>query len=111
MEIVLQQFIWAVATVLDNLLWVYFWIVFIAALLSWVSPDPSNPIVRFLRAVTDPVLYRVRRALPFVFAGGIDFSPLVVMLAIKFLQIFVVGSLLRLAQQIAVNPGSRSLLG
>ena len=98
MEIVLQQFIWAVATVLDYLLRAYFWIVFIAALLSWVSPDPSNPIVRFLRAVTEPVLYRVRRTFPFVFAAGIDFSPLVVMLAIKFLQI-------------SVNPGSRSLLG
>jgi YggT family protein len=110
-EIVLQQFIWAVATVLDNLLWIYFWIVFVAALLSWVNPDPSNPIVRFLRAVTEPVLYRVRRTLPFVFAGGIDFSPLVVLLAIKFLQVFVVGSLLRLAQQIAVSPVSRSVLG
>jgi YggT family protein len=104
-DIVLQQFIWAVATVLDNLLWVYFWIVFIATLLSWVSPDPSNPIVRFLRAVTDPVLYRVRRALPFVIAGGIDFSPLVVLLGVKFLQIFIVNSLFRLAQQLASAGG------
>jgi YggT family protein len=110
-EILLQQFVRAVAIVLDSLLTAYFWIVFIAALLSWVNPDPSNPIVRFLRAVTEPVLYRVRRALPFVFAGGIDFSPLVVLLGIKFLQIFVVGSLVRLAQQIAVSPISRSVLG
>ena len=64
-------------------------------MLSWVNPDPNNPIVRFLRAVTDPVLYRVRRALPFVYAGGIDFSPLVVMLAIQFVQIFVVQQPLR----------------
>ncbi len=111
MGIVLQQFVWAVATVLDNLLWFYFWIVFIAALLSWVNPDPSNPIVRFLRNVTDPVLYRVRRTLPFVFAGGIDFSPLVVLLGIKFLQIFVVGSLMRLAQQLAAPTGSGAVIG
>jgi len=110
-EIVLQQFVWAVATVLDSLLWVYFWIVFVSALLSWVNPDPSNPIVRFLRSVTEPVLDRVRRTLPFVFAAGIDFSPLVVLLGIKFLQIFVVGSLLRLAQQIAAGPDPRSILG
>src|SRR4029450_5566539 len=96
LETVLQQFLWAVPTVLDSLLWVYFWIVFVSALLSWVNPDPSNPIVRFLRSVTEAVLDRVRRTLPFVFAAGIDFSPLVVLLGIKFLQIFVVRSLVRL---------------
>jgi YggT family protein len=72
-----------------------------------VNPDPNNPIVRFLRAVTDPVLYRVRRALPFVYAGGIDFSPLLVMLAIQFVKIFVVQSLYELALRIAAAiPGS-----
>jgi YggT family protein len=92
-----------VATVLNSLLTLYFWILLAAAVLSWVNPDPNNPIVRFLRAVTDPVLYRVRRALPFVYAGGIDFSPLLVMLAIQFVKIFVVQSLYELALRI---PGT-----
>jgi YggT family protein len=101
--IILRQFTLAVATVLNSLLTLYFWILLAAAVLSWVNPDPNNPIVRFLRAVTDPVLYRVRRALPFVYAGGIDFSPLLVMLAIQFVKIFVVQSLYELALRI---PGT-----
>jgi len=102
---VLSNFTEAVARILDTLLTLYFWILLAAAVLSWVNPDPNNPIVRFLRAVTDPVLYRVRRALPFVYAGGIDFSPLVVMLAIQFVKIVVVKSLYQLAMQIAAVAG------
>jgi len=107
---VLSNFTEAVARILDTLLTLYFWILLAAAVLSWVNPDPNNPIVRFLRAVTDPVLYRVRRALPFVYAGGIDFSPLVVMLAIQFVKIVVVKSLYQLAMQIAAKAGG-PLLG
>ena len=101
MGIVLRQTILAIATILNSLLTLYFWILLAAAVISWVNPDPNNPIVRFLRAVTDPVLYRVRRALPFVYAGGIDFSPLVVMLGIQFVKMVVVQSLYELAVQIA----------
>jgi YggT family protein len=68
------------------------WIIIARAIVSWVSPDPYNPIVRFLHAATEPVLYRVRRALP-VYFGGIDFSPIVVILGIIFLQRFLVMSL------------------
>jgi len=100
MSIVLRQFVLAVAYVLDSLLGMYKWILLIAVLLTWVSPDPRNPVVRFLYAVTEPVLREVRRRLPFVVAGGIDFSPIVVFLLIYFLQIFVVGSLYGLAGQI-----------
>jgi YggT family protein len=82
------------------LLSIYSWIIIAAALITWVSPDPRNPIVRFLYAVTEPVLYQVRRRLPFVYAGGIDFSPIVVILAILFAQRVVVSSLYRLAAQI-----------
>lgn len=110
MSFVFSNFTEAVASVLDTLLTLYFWILLAAAVLSWVNPDPNNPIVRFLRAVTDPVLYRVRRALPFVYAGGIDFSPLVVMLAIQFVKIVVVKSLYQLATQIAATAGG-PLLG
>jgi YggT family protein len=107
--IILRQFTLAVATVLNSLLTLYFWILLVAAVLSWVNPDPNNPIVRFLRAVTDPVLYRVRRALPFVYAAGIDFSPLLVMLAIQFVKIFVVQSLYELALRIAATVAGSSV--
>jgi YggT family protein len=83
-------------TVLDYALVFYMWLVIARAVLSWVNPDPYNPIVRFIHNVTEPVLYRVRRWLPLGF-GGIDFSPLIVLLIIIFLQTFLVKSLMRLA--------------
>ena len=89
---VVANFLNAVASVLGIILNLYMWIVIIRALLSWVNPDPRNPIVRFLHNATDPLLYRVRRAVPF-FPGGIDFSPMIVIVAIIFLQSFLVASL------------------
>ncbi|GIW42309.1 MAG: hypothetical protein KatS3mg076_2886 [Candidatus Binatia bacterium] len=97
--LVLANFLLALARALDLVLWLYLWIVVARALVSWVNPDPYNPIVRFLYGATEPVLSRVRRALP-VFAGGIDFSPLVVIVGIYFLQIFLVGSLHDLARSL-----------
>ncbi len=87
----------AVASVLSMVLNIYMWIIIISALLSWVNPDPYNPIVRILRNLTEPVLYRVRRWLPFVVIGGIDLSPIVVILAVQFANIFLVQSLAQLA--------------
>ena len=84
-----------IAVALNVVLTLYLWIVIARAILSWVNPDPRNPIVRFLYNATEPVLYRVRRAMPDM--GGIDFSPLLVILAIYFLQVFLVGSLQDLA--------------
>ncbi len=77
----------------NTVLKLYFWVIIGAALLSWVRPDPYNPIVRFLRAVTDPVFYRVRRWLPFLVIGGIDLTPIVVLLAVEFLRMFLVPTL------------------
>lgn len=77
---------------LQELLNLYFWIVLIAVILTWIQPNPYNPIVRFLYAVTEPVFDFVRGHLPTVF-GGIDLSPIVVMLAIGFLQRVVLTSL------------------
>lgn len=90
-------FIMAVANVLHYALFFYMWIIIARAVLSWVSPDPYNPIVRFIYKVTEPVMYQVRSRLPVSF-GGIDFAPVVVILIIYFLQIFVVNSLLRFSQ-------------
>jgi len=93
---ILANFVLATARVLDVVLYLYMWIVIARALISWVNPDPSNPIVRFLYNATEPLLYRVRRSFPF-FPGGIDFSPLIVIIAIYFLQAFLVQSLRDLA--------------
>lgn len=87
----------ATAQVLDTVLFIYMWIVIISALLSWVNPDPYNPIVRILRNLTEPVFYRVRKWVPFVFIGGIDLSPILVLLLIMFLRTALVGNLYRLA--------------
>jgi YggT family protein len=93
----LGYFLVALAKVIDTVLFIYMWIIIIRAVLSWVSPDPYNPIVRFINNVTEPVLYQVRRRLPVSF-GGIDLSPVIVLLIIMFLQNFVVRSLLHFAQ-------------
>ena len=85
-----------IAKVLDIVLNLYMWVLIIRALISWVQPDPRNPIVQFLIRVTEPVLAPIRRRLP-TGATGIDFSPMVVILAIYFLQGFLVASLRELA--------------
>ncbi len=91
-----SHFLFALAKVLSVVLNAYLWIVIARAVLSWVSPDPYNPIVRFVHNLTEPVLWRIRRRLPVVF-GGIDLAPLVVVLAILFLEHFAVASLYELA--------------
>jgi YggT family protein len=93
------NFLSALGTVLDVALEFYKWIVIIAALLSWVNPDPYNPIVQFLRKITEPVFYPIRRAMG-GFGLGIDLSPLVVLLIIIFLQQFVVATLRQAAVQL-----------
>jgi YggT family protein len=85
----------AIAKILDIILTVYTWIIIAQAIISWVRPDPYNPIVKFLVAVTEPVLRPIRRYLP-VSWGGFDFSPLVVLLAVIFLQEFLIKSLIQL---------------
>ncbi|MEJ5243103.1 MAG: YggT family protein [Desulfomicrobiaceae bacterium] len=86
---VITSLVSAVYFVLDTVLSLYFWIILAAVVLSWVNPDPYNPIVRGIRSLTEPVFYRVRKWMPFTFMSGIDFSPVVVMLAIKFVQVFL----------------------
>jgi YggT family protein len=88
----------AVGNVIDILLTIYMWVIIIAALVSWVNPDPYNPIVRFLYGVTDPVLRPIRRRVG-VF-GGIDISPMIVILIILFLKYFLVKSLIDLGYRI-----------
>ncbi|MGH7813547.1 MAG: YggT family protein [Candidatus Binataceae bacterium] len=74
-----------IAQTLDTLLTIYFWIVIVAALMTWIEPNPYNQIVRFIYSVTEPVLDWIREHIPVMF-GGIDFSPIVVIIAIEFAQ-------------------------
>jgi YggT family protein len=89
-------FLMAAAKVLDIALNLYMWVVVARAILSWVNPDPYNAIVRFIHAVTEPVLSQIRSRIPSSF-GGIDFSPIIVFLGVIFLQTFVVNTLKRIA--------------
>jgi YggT family protein len=100
---VLANLLNAVAYLLDILLTIYMYIIIARAIISWVNPDPYNPIVRFLHQVTDPLLNRVRRVLPAM--GGIDLSPLVVLFVIIFLQRFLVSSLFDLVNRLKFGFG------
>ena len=93
---VISNFLVAVAKVLDIALSIFMWIIIARAILSWVSPDPYNPIVRFIHNITEPVLYQVRKRIP-LSIGGMDFSPIIILLAVIFLQQFVVQSLKQFA--------------
>ena len=93
---VFSNLLTAIAKILDVVLVIFMWIVIARAILSWVNPDPYNPIVRFIHNITEPVLHQVRKRIPLNF-GGIDFSPILVLLAVIFLQRFVVQSLYELA--------------
>ena len=96
---VISNLLAAVAEVLHWVLNIFMWIVIARAILSWVNPDPYNPIVRFIHNVTEPVLYQIRKRIPLNF-GGMDFSPIIVLLAVIFLQQFVVASLAELARSL-----------
>ena len=93
---VVSNLILAIAKILSIILTPYMWVIIIRAIISWVNPDPFNPIVRILYQITEPVLWRIRRYVPLQF-GGIDFSPIILILAIIFLQQFLVNSLVELA--------------
>ena len=92
-------FLRAVASLLDVVIVAYIWIIIARAILSWVSPDPYNPLVRFLNRVTEPVLRPVRERLS-AFQLGLDFSPMIVILALYFVKEFLVPVLYRIATEI-----------
>ena len=95
----ISNFLFALAKLVEILLGVYMWIVIGRAILSWVNPDPYNPIVRFLHDVTEPLLSRIRRIVP-AFGWGMDFSPMILILAIYFLMSFLVPTLKHMAAAI-----------
>ncbi len=97
---VVNNFMMAVAQLIDFVLTAYMWIILGRAVISWVNADPYNPIVRFLYEATEHVLSRIRRFVPLSF-GGLDFSPMILILGIMFIQSFVVQTL----KQIAMGVG------
>lgn len=96
---ILSNFITGVAKVLSIVLNLYMWLIIIRALASWFSPDPYNPIYQFLIRITEPVLGYIRRFLP-MRVGMMDLAPIVALLAIIFLQTFLVQSLYGIAMSL-----------
>jgi YggT family protein len=95
----IYYFFIALANLINLVIVAYIWIIIARAILSWVSPDPYNPIVRFLYRVTEPVLRPVRERLG-GFQVGLDFSPMIVILVLYFLKEFLVPVLFRIATEI-----------
>lgn len=91
---VMGNLISAIAQILDIALTVFYWLILIRALLSWVNPDPYNPIVQFLMRTTEPVLAPIRRVLPRM---PIDLSPILAFLGIVFIKSFLVKTLYQIA--------------
>lgn len=97
---VLANFVQAIAHIVNFVLTAFYWLILIRALISWVNPDPYNPIVRFLHMVTEPVLIPIRRLLPFSLKMRIDISPIIAFLLIIFLQSFLVRTLFDIADRL-----------
>lgn len=93
---VLGNFCQALAVVLGYLIEIFWWLVIIRALLSWVNPDPYNPIVQFIERTTEPILAPFRQLIP-TYKIGLDLSPLFALLFLYFLKIFIVQTLLGIA--------------
>lgn len=100
MNYALSNFLIGLAYILQIILTAFYWLILIRALISWVNPDPYNPIVRFLVLSTEPILGPLRRILPFALKSAIDFSPLIAFLIIMFLKMFLIRTLLDFAAQI-----------
>ncbi len=99
--IVLAYALEALAWLLHYALQVYFYILIGRVIISWVNADPYNPIVRFLRKLTDPVMFWLHRKLPQLSQGGLDFTPIVVILFIQFLDNVLVRAMLDTASKMA----------
>lgn len=97
---IVSNFITALAHVLSVVLTFCYWLILIRALISWVNPDVHNPIVQFLYKTTEPILYPIRKMLPFSLKMSIDISPIVAFLLIMFLRSFLIQSLFDLASRL-----------
>ncbi len=89
----LANFISALSLVLNTILTTLEWLIIIRALLSWVNPDPNNTLVQIIYKITEPIIYPLRKILPFSLKFGLDISPMIALLIIIFLQQFLVSTL------------------
>lgn len=96
---ILSTLISAVASILQMVVQIYVWVIIISAIVSWVRSDPYNPIVQLLYRLTEPVYAFIRRFVPTVF-GGIDLAPIIVLLALKFIELFFIRLLFEFAASI-----------
>lgn len=94
---VLGNMIGALAVIVDVGLRFYWMCLLAAVVISWVAPRSRHPAITFVRGITEPLLYRIRKALPFTYQSGLDFSPIIAILAIEFLRRFLVSTLLQAA--------------
>ncbi len=90
----MNALIYSIVQLLHTVINIYIWIVIISALLSFVRPDPSNPIVQVLNRLTEPVYHFIRQKMPFLVFSGVDLSPLVLIIGLQFLDTFMMRSLL-----------------
>jgi YggT family protein len=97
---VLGNLLMTVAGILEWVIQLYSIVIVVAALVSWVNADPYNPIVRVLRSLTEPLYFRIRKNLPFARAGGLDLSPLIVLLLLQLFRGVVLQSLYQFGQRL-----------
>jgi len=94
---IFSNFLMAIAHILEIALTIFYWLILIRALISWVNPDPYNPVVRFLEKSTEWVLSPIRKMIPYNLRMGIDLSPLIAFFMIMFLKSFLVKTLADIA--------------
>jgi len=97
--VVISTLIMAIANILNMIIGLYIWIVIISALITWVRPDPYNPIVQILYKLTEPVYALLRRYIP-TNIQGFDIAPLILILGLQFFQMFFVQLLFKFAQSL-----------
>lgn len=106
--ILLGNILFGIAQVLSMILTLAIWLIIARAILSWVNPDPNNPIVRFLRSSTEPLLQPIQRRIPPI-GGTIDLSPLILIFLLYFLQYALVGSLTGYANEFRYGSAARTV--
>jgi len=92
--VILGQFLRALAQLLHLAFQAYIFVILIRAVLSWMGPMPPSPLILVLRRLTDPVFRLVHRWIPFAIIGGIDISPVIVMLGLYFIDNLITGILM-----------------
>jgi YggT family protein len=98
---ILPVFLISVIRLVQGVLFAFMIILIIRAVLSWISPDPYNPIVRFVYGITEPLLYRLRQMIPLVY-GGVDFTPILVIALIYFVNTLLDKAMIAVSQSLVM---------